>query len=77
MPYKWLRKDEKRKTRERGKDYTQLNAEFQRGEFQQGEIGPSSMNNAKKKEENKMGKSRHLFDKIGHIKGTFHARWAQ
>ena len=34
------------------------------------------MNNAKKKkiEENKMGKSRYLFNKIGHIKGMFHAR---
>ena len=41
---------------------------------QQGEIRPSSMNNAKKIEENKMGKSRNVFKKIGDIKGLFHAR---
>ena len=33
------------------------------------------MNNAKKKiEENKMGKSRNVFKKIGDTKGTFHAK---
>ena len=35
------------------------------------------MNNAKKKkkeENNKMGKTRDLFKKIGDMKGTFHAR---
>ena len=33
------------------------------------------MNNAKKKEENnKMGKTRDLFKKIGDIKGIFHER---
>ena len=32
------------------------------------------MNNAKKIEENKMGKSRNVFKKIGDTKGTFHAK---
>ena len=43
---------------------------------QQGEIRkPSSVISAKKiKENNRMGKTRDLFKKIGDIKGTFHAR---
>ena len=32
------------------------------------------MNNEKKEENNRMGKTRDLFKKTGHIKGTFHAR---
>ena len=32
------------------------------------------MNNAKKIEENKRGKSRNVFKKIGDTKGTFHAQ---
>ena len=32
------------------------------------------MNNVKKQENNRMGKTRDLFNKIGHIKGVFHAR---
>ena len=32
------------------------------------------MNNAKKQENNRVGKIRDLFMKIGDIKGTFHAR---
>ena len=31
------------------------------------------MKNAKKEENNRMGKTRHLFNKTGAIKGTFHA----
>ena len=32
------------------------------------------MNNAKKQENNRMGKTRDLFKKIRYIKGTFHAK---
>ena len=32
------------------------------------------MNNVKKQENNRMGKTRDLFNKIGNIKGVFHAR---
>ena len=32
------------------------------------------MKNAKKEENNRMGKTRDLFNKIGAIKGTFHAK---
>ena len=32
------------------------------------------MNNAKKKENNRMGKTRDLFKKTGDTKGTFHAK---
>ena len=32
------------------------------------------MKNAKKEENNRMGKTRDLFNKTGAIKGTFHAR---
>ena len=32
------------------------------------------MKNAKKEENNRMGKTRHLFNKTGAIKGTFHAK---
>ena len=40
-----------------------------------GEIRRPYMNNAKKREENnKMGKTRDLFKKIGDIKGIFHER---
>ena len=54
--------------------YTHLNAEFQKE--QQGEIRkPSSVINAKKKEENnRMGKTRDLFKKIRVTKGIFHTK---
>ena len=35
---------------------------------------PSSAINAKKEENNRMGKTRDLFKKIRYIKGTFHAK---
>ena len=42
---------------------------------QQGEIRkPSSAISAKKEENNRMGKTRDLFKKIGNTEGTFHAR---
>ena len=34
----------------------------------------SSMNNAKKEENNRMGETRDLFKKTGDIKGTFHTK---
>ena len=34
---------------------------------------PSSVISAKKQENNRMGKTRYLFKKIGNTKGTFHA----
>ena len=51
--------------------YTHLNAEFQRiaREIRK----PCSVINAKKQENNRMGKTRDLFKKIKDIKGTFHA----
>ena len=49
---------------------------MQSSKEQQGEIRkPSSVINAKKKEENnRMGKTRDLFKKITDTKGTFHAK---
>ena len=49
---------------------------MQSSKEQQGEIRkPSSVINAKKKEENnRMGKTRDLFKKIRDTKGTFHAK---
>ena len=41
----------------------------------QGEIRkPSSVNNEKKQRKIRTGKTRDLFKKIGHTKGTFHAK---
>ena len=46
---------------------------MQRSKEQQGEIRkPSSVINAE--ENNRMGKTRHLFKKIRDTKGTFHAK---
>ena len=54
------------------KTYTYLNAEFKE---QQGEIRkPSSVINAKKEENNRMGMTRDLFKKIRDTKGTFHTK---
>ena len=55
------------------KRYTQLNVEFQRIARRDRKI---ILNKQCKEvgENNKMGKSRDLFKKIGNIKGTFHAR---
>ena len=52
--------------------YTHLNAEFQRiaGERRKS----SSVINAKKQENNRMGKTRDLFKKIRDTKGTVHAK---
>ena len=48
---------------------------MQSSKEQQEEIRkPSSVINAKKEENNRMGKTRDLFKKIRAIKGTFHAK---
>ena len=48
---------------------------MQRSKEEQGEIRkPSSVINAKKQENNRMGKARDLFKKIRDTKGTFHAK---
>ena len=70
--YKQLRKEEKEKSKGQRERYTQW---MQRSREKQGELRrPSSMNNAKNRENNRMGKTRDLFKKTGDIKGTFHAR---
>ena len=53
--------------------YVQLNAEFQRIASRDNKTFLSEQ--CKEIEENnRMGKSRDLFEKIGDVKGTFHAR---
>ena len=55
------------------KRYTQLNAEFQRIAWREKKAFWSEK--CKQKEENnRLGKTRDLFKKIGHIKGIFHAK---
>ena len=50
---------------------------MQSSKEEKGEIRkPSSVINAKIKENNKMGKTRDLFKKIRDTKGTFMQRWA-
>ena len=71
-PYKSLRKEEELKAREKRKDYTHLNAEFQRIARRGKKAFPS--NQCKEIEENnRMGKTRNL-EKIRDTKGTFHAK---
>ena len=61
------------KSKGEGERYTQLNAEFQgiprrdRKAFLNGQYKEIEENN-------RMGKTRELFEKIGDIKGTFHAK---
>ena len=50
--------------------YSQLNAEFQR--IARRDRKPSSAINAKKVENNRMGKTRDIFRKIRDAKGIFH-----
>ena len=77
---KWLSEEalqiavKRREVKSKGEKERQkhLNAEFQR---KQGEIRkPSSVINAKKEENNRMGKTRDLFKKIRDTKGKFHAK---
>ena len=71
--YKQLRKEEKQKVKEKGEDNTQLNTEFQRT-AKRDEKAFLSEPCKEIEENNRMGKTRDLFKKIGDIKGTFHAR---
>ena len=51
---------------------------MQNSKEQQGEIRKlSSVINAKKQKNNRMGKTRDLLKKTRDTKGTFHAKWAQ
>ena len=52
--------------------YTQLNAEFQRIAKRDKKVLNERCKEVE--ENNRMGKTRELFKKIGDIKGTFHAR---
>ena len=71
-PYKKLKKEEKQKARRN----TQLNAEFQRRE--KGDKKAFFNEKCKNVEENnRMGKARDLFKKIGEIKRTLYARMSR
>ena len=63
------------KSNKERKRYTQLNAELQRITWRDKK---AFLNKKGKKveENNRMGKMRDLFKKIGDTKGTFHAKWA-
>ena len=77
---KWLSEgalqiaEERREVKSKGERerYTQLHAEFQRKARRDMKAFLSEQ--CKETEENRMGKTRDLFKKIGEIKGTFHAR---
>ena len=78
---KWLSEEDlqiaeerrKAKSKEERERYTQLNAEFQRIARRNKK---AFLNEQSKEivENNRMGKTRDLFKKIGGTKGTFHAR---
>ena len=71
-PYKYLRKEEEQKTKEKRKGI-HLNAEFHRiaRKYKKGFLSDQ----CKEIEENsKMGKTRDLFKKIRDTKGTFHGQ---
>ena len=75
MPEEALQIPEKRKVKSKGEKerYTYFNAEFQRIARRDKKAFLSDQ--CKEIEENnRMGKTRDLFSKIGEIKGTFHAR---
>ena len=56
--------------------YTHLNAEFQ--SIERGDKKAFLSDQRKEREENnRMGKTRDLFEKIRDAKGIFHANWAQ
>ena len=56
--------------------HTQLNAEFQRI-AKRDKNAFLSEQCTEIEENNKMGKTRDIFAKTRHTKGTFHAKWAQ
>ena len=73
-PYKWLRKEEKLKAKEKRKDVSiHLNAEFQRIARRDKKAFVSDQCKGTE-ENNKMKKTRDLFKKIRDTKGTFHAK---
>ena len=71
-PYKQLRKEETGKAKEKRKDNTPLNAEFQK--IARGDKALLSDQCKEIEENNRMGKTRDLFKKIRATKGTFHAK---
>ena len=81
---KWLSEEalqiaeRRRKAKGKGERerYTQLNAKFQRTE-RRGKKAFLSDQCKDIEENNRMGKSRDLFKKIRHTKGTFMQRWTQ
>ena len=81
---KWLSEEglqiavKRREAKSKGEkeSYTHLNAEFQRIARRAKKAFLSDQ--CKEREENnRTGKTRDLFKKIRHMKGTFHERWAQ
>ena len=63
------------KSKAEKESYTHLNAEFQRIARRDKKV--FLCNQCKEIDENnRMGKTRDLFNKIRDTKGTFHARWA-
>ena len=71
MPYKYMRKEDMGKAKE--KRYTHLNTEFQR--IARRDKKASLIDECKEIEENyRMGKTRDLFKKLRDTKGTFHAK---
>ena len=81
---KWLSKEalqiaeKRRDTKGKGEKerYTPLNAEFQRIARRDKKAFLSDQRK-EIEENNRMGKTRDLFEKIRDTKGTLHARWAQ
>ena len=71
-PYKYLRKEEKQKAKEKER-YIQLNAEFLRI-LSRDKKDFLSEKCKETEENNRMGKTGDLFKKIGEIKETFHAK---
>ena len=78
---KWLSEEtlqtaeERREAKSKGERerYTQLNAEFQRT-ARKDKMGFLNEQRKEIEENNRIGKTRDLFNKIGGIKGTFHAK---
>ena len=78
---KWLSEEtlqtaeERREAKSKGERerYTQLNAEFQRT-ARKDKMGFLNEQRKEIEENNRRGKTRDLFNKIGGIKGTFHAK---
>ena len=75
IAYKQLKNTRERKRSERQrsrKRYTQLNAEFHRLARREKVFLSEQYNEIEKN--NRMGKTRHIFKKIGDTKGIFHAK---